>query len=82
MNENKKFIIQKWFEKASNDLKNIENNLIADDIPTDSIYFHAQQSIEKYKNWKKYPGLQLKSDILILFIPLLWMKQKKHMKLP
>ena len=48
MNENKTFIVQRWFKKAENDLKNIENNLKNEDPPTDTICFHAQQAVEKY----------------------------------
>ena len=48
MNENKTFIVQRWFKKAENDLKNIENNLKSEDPPKDTICFHAQQAVEKY----------------------------------
>lgn len=48
MSENKDEIVKKWFKKANNDIKNIENNLLAEDIPLDTICFHAQQAIEKY----------------------------------
>lgn len=48
MNENKAIIIKKWFSKGNNDLKNIENNLNSEIIPTDTVCFHAQQAIEKY----------------------------------
>lgn len=48
MSENKNTIVKKWFAKANNDIKNIKNNLIAKDIPTDTICFHSQQVIEKY----------------------------------
>lgn len=48
MSEVKNKFVGKWFEKAGNDIKNIENNLSAEDIPTDTICFHAQQAIEKY----------------------------------
>jgi HEPN domain-containing protein len=36
-----------WLRKADNDLLNIENNLRADDVPWDTICFHAQQAAEK-----------------------------------
>lgn len=48
MSENRNNIARMWFKKADNDLKNIENNLSANDIPVDTVCFHAQQSIEKY----------------------------------
>lgn len=47
MDEIKKEIVRMWFHKADNDLQNIQNNLAADEIPTDTICFHAQQAIEK-----------------------------------
>ncbi len=48
MNENKMTIVKRWFSKGDNDLKNIQNNLESEDIPTDTICFHAQQAIDKY----------------------------------
>lgn len=47
MNENKKLVVKMWFEKANSDIKNIENNLVAHNIPVDTVCFHAQQVIEK-----------------------------------
>ena len=40
-------IVAQWIRKADSDLLNIRNNLAADDVPTDTICFHAQQAIEK-----------------------------------
>ncbi|GFO62234.1 HEPN domain-containing protein [Geomonas paludis] len=40
-------IVGMWLHKADNDLQNIRNNLAAEEIPTDTICFHAQQAIEK-----------------------------------
>lgn len=37
-----------WFQRADSDLLNIENNLNAQEIPWDTIVFHAHQAIEKY----------------------------------
>lgn len=48
MNNDKNDIVKIWFEKADNDLINIENNLKAENIPVDTICFHSQQAIEKY----------------------------------
>jgi HEPN domain-containing protein len=48
MADEKKSIVELWFKKADSDLKTIENNLKADEPPTDTICFHAQQAIEKY----------------------------------
>ena len=39
---------ERWFRKAENDLLNIINNLKADEIPADTLCFHAQQAAEKY----------------------------------
>jgi HEPN domain-containing protein len=36
-----------WIAKAANDLLNIENNLRADEVPWDTLCFHAQQAAEK-----------------------------------
>ena len=36
-----------WLAKAANDMLNIENNVAADNIPWDTVYFHAQQAAEK-----------------------------------
>lgn len=40
-------IVRQWFLKAEHDLLNIRNNLAAENVPTDTVCFHAQQSIEK-----------------------------------
>ncbi|MBI5213096.1 MAG: HEPN domain-containing protein [Nitrospirae bacterium] len=47
MHEDRNIIVKKWFSKADNDLKNIENNLTSKDIPADTLCFHSQQAIEK-----------------------------------
>jgi HEPN domain-containing protein len=36
-----------WLAKAANDMLNIENNLSADNVPWDTVCFHAQQAAEK-----------------------------------
>jgi len=48
MDKEKLVIVKLWFKKAESDIKTIENNLKSDSPPTDTICFHAQQSIEKY----------------------------------
>jgi len=40
-------IVRQWLKKAENDLQNIRNNLAAEEVPTDTVCFHAQQAIEK-----------------------------------
>ncbi len=41
-------LVRSWVSKAEHDLLNIENNLAANDIPWDTVCFHAQQCGEKY----------------------------------
>ncbi len=41
-------LAKEWFQKADNDLLNIENNLKSEKIPVDTVCFHAQQAVEKY----------------------------------
>jgi hypothetical protein len=44
MHDEKLPVVKLWFKKADSDLKNIENNLKADEPPTDTICLHAQQA--------------------------------------
>ncbi len=37
-----------WVAKAEADLLNIDNNLAAQDVPWDTVCFHAQQAAEKF----------------------------------
>ncbi|MEJ5226915.1 HEPN domain-containing protein [Thermodesulfovibrio sp.] len=48
MKNPKEEIVLRWFKKAENDIKNIENNLKSEDFPTDTVCFHAQQAVEKF----------------------------------
>lgn len=49
-----------WLRKAEHDLLNIENNLIAKDIPWDTVCFHAQRAAEKVlKVFLVYRGCDL-----------------------
>lgn len=42
-------VAREWVQKAENDLKAAAQILkLADDCPTDTVCFHAQQSVEKY----------------------------------
>ena len=41
-------LVKLWFKKADVDLLSIENNLNSNNIPTESVCFHAQQCVEKY----------------------------------
>ena len=36
-----------WLVKADHDLLNVANNLAAEDVPWDTVCFHAQQAAEK-----------------------------------
>ena len=38
---------QAWLTKAERDLLNVENNLVAQQTPWDTVCFHAQQAAEK-----------------------------------
>ncbi len=49
----------RWMAKADNDLLNIENNLRAQNVPWDTVCFHAQQAAEKrLKAFLVYHGAQ------------------------
>jgi len=41
-------LAERWFQKAENDLLNVENNLKAERYPADTVCFHCQQAAEKY----------------------------------
>ena len=41
-------LVNKWVMKAERDFKTVEKLIEADEIITDTVCFHAQQSIEKY----------------------------------
>ena len=42
-------VVRGWVDKAENDLKNAVNTLkMGEDCPTDTVCFHAQQTVEKY----------------------------------
>ena len=51
-----------WLAKAANDMLNIENNLSSEEIPWDTVCFHAQQAAEK----------TLKAFIVYHQLPLTW----------
>ena len=40
-------IAKQWLIKADNDLLNVDNNLMSEDIPFDTVCFHCQQASEK-----------------------------------
>lgn len=48
-----------WFQKAENDLLNVENNLQAELYAGDTVCFHCQQAAEKYLKgflaWHRVP---------------------------
>ncbi len=41
-------LAKRWFQKAENDLLNVQNNLNAEHYPSDTVCFHCQQAAEKY----------------------------------
>lgn len=42
-------VVREWVGKAENDLKNAAHTLgLAEECPTDTVCFHAQQCVEKY----------------------------------
>jgi len=41
-------LARRWFQKAENDLLNVENNLRAERYASDTVCFHCQQVAEKY----------------------------------
>lgn len=48
MKKTKDDLVHDWFKKAESDLKTIHLTIDADEPPTDTICFHAQQVAEKY----------------------------------
>ena len=41
-------LARRWFQKAENDLLNVQNNLKAEHYASDTVCFHCQQAVEKY----------------------------------
>ena len=41
-------LARRWFQKAENDLLNVQNNLKAGRYASDTVCFHCQQAVEKY----------------------------------
>jgi HEPN domain-containing protein len=41
-------LARRWFQKAENDLLNVQNNLKAGHYAGDTVCFHCQQAVEKY----------------------------------
>jgi HEPN domain-containing protein len=46
-NDNVMAVAHEWTAKADNDLRSVEYLLKMENCPTDTICFHAQQSVEK-----------------------------------
>jgi len=44
----KRDIVRRWFQKADSDLKTAKILVEAEDAPTESVCFHAQQAVEKF----------------------------------
>jgi HEPN domain-containing protein len=47
-NQPSQALAQRWFQKAENDLLNVENNLRAARYASDTVCFHCQQAAGKY----------------------------------
>jgi HEPN domain-containing protein len=47
-NQPSQALAQRWFQKAENDLLNVENNLRAARHASHTVCFHCQQTAEKY----------------------------------
>jgi hypothetical protein len=43
-------LVRSWVSKAEHDLLNIENNLAANDIPWDTVCFHANNVVRNTSN--------------------------------
>jgi HEPN domain-containing protein len=41
-------LARRWFQKAENDLLNVQNNLKVGHYAGDTVCFHCQQAVEKY----------------------------------
>jgi HEPN domain-containing protein len=52
-------LAKRWFQKAENDLLNVQNNLQAERYASDTVCFHCQQAAEKYLKgflaWRRVP---------------------------
>lgn len=47
-NDPSQALARRWFQKAENDLLNVQNNLQAERYASDTVCFHCQQTVEKY----------------------------------
>ena len=48
MHDPSQALAKRWFQKAENDLLNVQNNLQAERYASDTVCFHCQQAVEKY----------------------------------
>ncbi len=68
-NEPSQILARRWFQKAENDLLNVENNLKAERYARDTVCFHCQQAAEKYLKgflaWHQTPFVKT-HDLLAL----------------
>jgi hypothetical protein len=48
-----------WIQKAANDLLNVDNNLVSESVPWDTVCFHAQQAAEKHLQARWWPTARL-----------------------
>lgn len=65
-----KALARRWFQKAENDLLDVENNLKADRYASDIVCFHCQQAVEKYLKgflaWHETPFAKTHDLLLLL----------------
>ncbi|MBI4778379.1 HEPN domain-containing protein [Candidatus Desantisbacteria bacterium] len=62
-------LVNHWFKKADNDLKNAKIVIEAEDAPVDTVCFHCQQSVEKYLCL-----IYVVKQILLLILSGIWLK--------
>jgi len=59
--ERKKKVVLRWLQKAESDIKVAKHILEMKEPPTDAIFFHCQQAIEKYlKGFLTYHNVRVK----------------------
>lgn len=63
-------LAQRWFQKAEDDLLDVENNLKAECYPADTACFHGQQAAEKYLKgflaWHEMPFIKTHDPLELL----------------
>ncbi len=74
-------LIKEWFRKADNDILNMENNLKAEKVPTDTVCFHAQQAVEKYlKAWLSFQNIEFEYAHDLVYLTELALQKDEEFK--